>query len=101
MLRLFALVDRGMPLPFGAVANRRSMLYVGNLVAAVRSVLERESAEGGDLLRRAMAATCRFPELFRMIGEALGKPARLLPVPPSDAAAGAAGARRPIASSGR
>ena len=35
MLRLFALVDRGVPLPFGSVANRRSLLYVGNLVAAV------------------------------------------------------------------
>ncbi len=52
MLRLFALVDRGVPLPFGSVANRRSVLYVGNLVAAVRSVLETSSRGRRNLLRQ-------------------------------------------------
>ena len=51
MLRLFRLVDRGVPLPFGSVANRRSMLYVGNLVAAIRSVLEHPARRCGDVLR--------------------------------------------------
>jgi nucleoside-diphosphate-sugar epimerase len=82
MLRLFALVDRGLPLPFGAVDNRRSLLYVGNLVAAVRTVLEHppDSSEpffvtdGRDL---------SLPSLLRLIAAALGKPARLLPVPPA------------------
>lgn len=43
MLRLFSLVYRRLPLPFASVANRRSMLFVENLVAAVRRMLERPS----------------------------------------------------------
>jgi nucleoside-diphosphate-sugar epimerase len=80
MLRLFSLVDRGMPLPFGAVANRRSMLYMGNLVAAVLAVLERESAEV-ETFFASDGRDLSLTKLLRMIGEALGKPARLLPVP--------------------
>jgi nucleoside-diphosphate-sugar epimerase len=81
MLRLFSLVDRGIPLPFGAVHNRRSMLYVGNLVAATRAALERPRPG----FRTFFATDMRdlsLPELLRLVGEALGRPAKLLPVPP-------------------
>lgn len=82
MLRLFALVDRGIPLPFGAVRNRRSMLYVGNLVAAVCAVLQRPAAGF-----RTFFVTDRrdvsLRELLRLIAAALGRPSRLLPVPPA------------------
>lgn len=81
MLRLFALVDRGIPLPFGAVRNRRSMLYVGNLVAAVRAVLERP-APGFRAFFATDLRDVSLPDLIRLIGDALGRPARLLPVPP-------------------
>jgi nucleoside-diphosphate-sugar epimerase len=80
MLRLFALVDRGIPLPFGSVANRRSLLYVGNLVAAVRSVLQ-NPLEGAETFFVSDGRDLSLPTLIRMIGEALGKPARLFPVP--------------------
>jgi len=82
MLRLFALVDRGVPLPFGSVANRRSMLYVGNLVAAVRAVLE-SPLDGTETFFVSDGRDLSLPALIQMIGAALGKPARLLPVPPS------------------
>ena len=82
MLRLFALVDRGLPLPFGSVANCRSLLYAGNLVAAVRSVLEKPT-EGAETFFVSDGRDLSLPSLIRLIGEALGKPARLLPVPPS------------------
>jgi nucleoside-diphosphate-sugar epimerase len=81
MLRLFALVDRGVPLPFGAVTNRRSLLYVGNLVAAVRSVLETPLG-GAETFFVSDGRDLSLPSLLRLIGEALGKPARLMPVPP-------------------
>lgn len=82
MLRLFALVDRGVPLPFGSVANRRSLLYVGNLVAAVRSVLESPPV-GAETFFASDGRDLSLPALIRMIGDALGKPARLVPIPPS------------------
>lgn len=82
MLRLLALVDRGVPLPFGSVANRRSLLYVGNLVAAVHSVLV-NPLEGAETFFVSDGRDLSLPTLIRMIGEALGKRARLFPVPPS------------------
>jgi nucleoside-diphosphate-sugar epimerase len=81
MLRLFALVDRGVPLPFGSVANRRSLLYVGNLVAAVRAVLECP-LDGTETFFVSDGRDVSLPGLIRMISEALARPARLLPVPP-------------------
>ena len=82
MLRLFRLVDRGIPLPFGAVENRRSMLYVGNLVAAVRAVLEYPAA-GARTFFVSDGRDLSLALLIRLIAAALGRPARLLPVPPA------------------
>jgi nucleoside-diphosphate-sugar epimerase len=81
MLRLFSLVDRGVPLPFGSVANRRSLLYVGNLVVAVRRVLENPPGDAGAFFV-SDGRDLSLPGLIRLIAQALGRPARLLPVPP-------------------
>ncbi len=81
MRRLFALVDRGLPLPFAAVRNRRSMLYVGNLAAAATVVLERPPAAFRSFFVTDLC-DLSLPELIRLIAGALGRPARLLPVPP-------------------
>lgn len=83
-LRLFQLIDRGIPLPFGAVRNRRSLLYVGNLVAAVRAVLESGCGEGGaQTFFVADGHDLSTPDLIRSIAEALDRPARLIAVSPS------------------
>jgi UDP-N-acetyl-alpha-D-quinovosamine dehydrogenase len=81
MLRLFTLVDRGVPLPFGSVTNRRSLLYVGNLVAAVHAVLV-NPLEGAETFFVSDGRDLSLPTLIRMIGEALGKSARLFSMPP-------------------
>jgi UDP-glucose 4-epimerase len=57
------------------------MLYVGNLVAAVRAVLERP-APGFRAFFATDLRDVSLPDLIRLIGDALGRPARLLPVPP-------------------
>ena len=82
LARLFWAVDRGFPLPFGLIRNRRSFAYVGNVVAAVQSLLASPSAahqtfyvsDGEDL---------STPQLINRIGAALGKRPRMLPVPPA------------------
>jgi len=38
-LRLMQLVQSGLPLPLGAVTNRRSMVYLGNLIDVIRTCL--------------------------------------------------------------
>lgn len=82
MLRLFGLVDRGVPLPFGSVRNRRSMLYVENAVEAVLAVLSAPEA-GRELFLCSDGEDLSTPGLVRAVASALGRPARLLPVPPA------------------
>lgn len=80
-LRLFRVIDRGLPLPLGAVRNCRSMLYVGNLVDATVAALGAPAAAGTYAVTDGDALST--PEFVRRAAEALGRPARLLPVPPA------------------
>jgi nucleoside-diphosphate-sugar epimerase len=80
-LRLIALVASGRMLPFGAVANRRSLVYAGNLASAIAVALEHAGAVG----RTALVSDgedVSTAELVRRLGGALGRPARLVAVPP-------------------
>lgn len=101
MLRLFDAVRRGRPLPFGRVANRRSLLFVGNAIAAVDAVLaagpaasrvffvsDDDDLSTADLIRAVAAALDVAPRLLAVppvllqAGGRLGDVAgRLLPVP--------------------
>lgn len=90
---LLRAVNLGVPLPFGALENRRSLIFVGNLANAIQECLTHPQAAGGRFLvhdGRPMST----PELVRAIADALGRPARLLPVPPSWLERGARLARR-------
>lgn len=78
-LRLFDAVARGMPLPLGAVRNRRSLLFTGNLTAAILATLQ--STAGGDTFFVSDGEDLSTPDLVREIARGLGRPARLLPVP--------------------
>jgi nucleoside-diphosphate-sugar epimerase len=78
--RLVALVARGIPLPLGAVRNRRSLVFVGNLVDAIFRTLDHPAAAGETFLV-SDAEDLSTPELVRRIARALGRPARLIPVP--------------------
>jgi nucleoside-diphosphate-sugar epimerase len=80
--RLFALVDRGWPLPLGAVRNRRSLAYAGNVADAIVALLA-TAAAAGETLYVSDGTDVSTPELIRAIAAALGRPARLLPVPPA------------------
>ena len=79
-LRLYQLVARGTPIPLGSVSNRRSILYVGNLVAAIQTVLG-DSTLGGEILFVTDGRDISTPEFIRAIARSLGLPARLVPFP--------------------
>ena len=79
-LVLMRAIDRGLPLPFASIRNRRSLLYVANLAdAIVRCVDAPEAA--GRTYAVSDGAPVSTPELCRAIGAALGHPARLFPFP--------------------
>jgi nucleoside-diphosphate-sugar epimerase len=77
MLRL---VDRGIPLPFGAVRNRRSMISVENFVdVLVRS--EHEQGAAGATLLVSDGHDLSTADLVRAIAGAMNRRPRLIPVP--------------------
>lgn len=78
-LQLFKLVDRGVPLPFGSVHNRRSLLFTGNMVAAAIAAIE--SPQGNDTFFVSDDDDVSTPMLVTGIARALGRPVRLVPVP--------------------
>lgn len=81
MLRLFGAVARGMPLPFGAIDNRRSLLFVGN-AAAVLEVAMQRAGEGAPHYFVSDGQDVSTPELIRAIARAVGRRPRLIAVPP-------------------
>jgi len=78
---LLRLVGRGLPLPLGAIRNRRSLVYVGNLTAAVVRCLERAEVPSG-IFHVSDGDAVSTPELVAAIAHAQGRSARLLAVPP-------------------
>jgi nucleoside-diphosphate-sugar epimerase len=80
-LRLMNLVARGTPLPLASIRNRRSLVYVGNLVDAIIGAIEAPRAAGRTYLV-SDGEDLSTPDLARAIARALGVNARLLPCPP-------------------
>lgn len=81
-LRLMKVVQQGWPLPLGAIKNRRSLLYLGNFVDAIRVCIEHPAAAGQTFLVDD-GQTVSTPELIRAMAKAMDRPARLLTVPVS------------------
>jgi UDP-glucose 4-epimerase len=79
-LRLLRWVDRGWPLPFGAVRNRRSLVNVWNLCDFLLLVLRHPGAPGGTWMV-SDGEDLSTPDLIRRIGTAMGRRVRLPSVP--------------------
>ena len=77
---LLNLVDRHVPLPLKAVANRRSLLFLGNLVDAIALCLEVSAAANRTYLLRD-GEDLSTAELIRRLAAALGRRTALFPVP--------------------
>jgi UDP-glucose 4-epimerase len=73
-------IKRGIPLPFGAIRNRRAFVGVENLSSFIANRL---SAAGSkfDVFLVADEMQISTPEFVRQIARASGKTARLVPVP--------------------
>jgi UDP-glucose 4-epimerase len=82
MLGLLKLCRRGVPLPFGAVDNRRSLLYLGNLVDAIRRVVEAPPHPGCRTYLLRDGEDLSTAALVRALAAGLGRPPRLLAIPP-------------------
>lgn len=79
-LQLMKLVARGLPLPFGRIDNRRSLIFIGNLTSALQRCLVHPNAANRVFLVADDEAVST-PELIRRLGLALHRPTRLFPAP--------------------
>lgn len=79
---LLRVADTVLPLPFGAIHNRRSMVYLGNLVDFTLKAAEHPLAANQTFLI-SDGEDLSTTELFQLARRGLGRPSRLIPVPPS------------------
>jgi len=80
-LRLMKIVRRRLPLPLGLVRNTRSMVYVGNLVDAIRVCLTHSGAVG-ELFHVADSEALSTPQLVSELTRLQEHRLWLAPVPP-------------------
>lgn len=94
MLRLFQLVQTGLPLPLGSIINARDLLFVGNLAGLIEILVRHPGAAGRVVLARDGQAIST-PDLLKAIGKALGRRGWSFPfpVPALQIGAGLVGAR--------
>ena len=79
-LRLFKLVEKRVPIPLSSIKNRRSFIYLGNLIDAIITCMTNPNAAGKTFLI-SDGEDVSTPELIRRIGTASGRRALLLPIP--------------------
>ncbi|MCJ7852218.1 UDP-glucose 4-epimerase [Pseudomonas sp. URIL14HWK12:I8] len=73
-------LSKGVPLPFGAIHNKRSLVALDNLVDLLVTCIDHPAAANQTFLA-SDGHDLSTTELLQRLGKALGKPARLLPVP--------------------
>jgi nucleoside-diphosphate-sugar epimerase len=73
----------GVPLPLGAIDNRRSLIFLGNLVAAIERAVALPPDAGSRTFLLRDGEDLSTTELVRRLGAALGRRPPLVPVPPS------------------
>ena len=71
---------RGVPLPLGAIHNQRSLVALDNLVDLIVTCLTHPAAANQTFLV-SDGEDVSTTELLRRMGQAMGRPARLVPVP--------------------
>jgi len=82
-------IERGVPLPFGAIHNRRSLVCVWNLCSLLLLLLDSPAAPGR-VWMVSDGDDMSTPELIRRIGRAMQRRVLLFPVPAGLLAAGGA-----------
>ena len=80
LARLMKLMRSGMPLPFGAVHNQRSLIGLDNLLDLLICCVNHPAAAGQTLLV-SDGEDVSTPDLLRYMAVALGRSLRLIPLP--------------------
>lgn len=79
-LSMMRWLHKGIPLPLGAIHNQRSLVALDNLVDLIVTCIDHPAAANQTFLV-SDGEDLSTSDLLRRMGRALGRPARLLPVP--------------------
>ena len=77
---MIKLVEKGLPLPFGAIDNRRSLVGLDNLVDLIITCIDHPNA-ANQVFLVSDGEDLSTSGLLRRVAKAMGKPSRLIPVP--------------------
>lgn len=77
---LLKFVHKGLPLPLSLINNQRSMVYLENLVDFIQLCVVSPKA-ANQVFLVADGTDVSTPELIRLLGQGMGKPDRLFPLP--------------------
>ncbi|MBC05981.1 SDR family oxidoreductase [Thalassospira sp.] len=80
--KLITLLDKGFPLPFGAIHNQRSLVALDNLIDLIMTCADHPKAKNQVFLA-SDGADVSTTTLLRELASTMGKSARLVPVPES------------------
>jgi len=73
-------IEKGVPLPLGAIHNKRSLVGIDNLVDLIIRCIDHPAA-ANQVFLAGDGEDISTTELLRGVGKAMDKPARLIPVP--------------------
>ncbi|WCM53065.1 SDR family oxidoreductase [Pseudomonas sp. WJP1] len=79
-LSMLSWLKKGIPLPLGAIHNQRSLVAIENLVSLIVTCIDHPAAANQTFLV-SDGEDLSTTQLLRRLSRALGKPARLLPLP--------------------
>lgn len=79
---MIKLVEKGFPLPCGAINNQRSLVAVDNLVDLIITCIEHPAA-ANQVFLAGDGDDISTSDLLHGVAKAMGMPSRLIPVPPS------------------
>ena len=78
--KMISCIKNGIPLPFGSIKNKRSFVFIDNLVDFISICLTHPAAKG-EIFLVSDDQDISTSELSRFIAKGLGKTVTLLPVP--------------------
>ena len=79
LARLLKMIERGIPMPLGAIHNQRSLLSLPNLASFFDVCLSHEDPTGVWMVEEATPFSTT--QMMRMMAQGMGKTPRLIPVP--------------------
>ena len=82
MRKLIRLARLSLPLPFGALTNKRSLLAIDNLISAIDLLIQRDDIRNEKFLV-ADATPVSLPEIIASLRRGMGKSSNMISIPPT------------------